>query len=83
MREDATVTSKGQITIPAAVRRKLNVKPGDRLSFRQNADGDFIVEARRGSLADLRGLIKRPGVTSEQIDDWINEARGRKARGKI
>ncbi|RPI81361.1 MAG: AbrB/MazE/SpoVT family DNA-binding domain-containing protein [Planctomycetaceae bacterium] len=33
----ATITSKGQITIPVAIREKLGLKPGDQIEFDENA----------------------------------------------
>jgi len=33
----ATITSKGQITIPVAIREKLGLKPGDQIDFDENA----------------------------------------------
>jgi len=44
----ATITSKGQITLPAAVRRELGLKPGDQVAF---ADGRLIPLPRRDDLA--------------------------------
>jgi AbrB family looped-hinge helix DNA binding protein len=39
----ATVTAKGQITIPKAVREALGVKPGSRVEFRRNAEGNIEI----------------------------------------
>ena len=39
-----TVTSKGQVTIPKPVRDLLGIKPGSAVDFRQNADGDIVLE---------------------------------------
>jgi antitoxin PrlF len=39
----ATVTAKGQITIPKAVREALGVKPGSKVDFRRNADGGIEI----------------------------------------
>ena len=44
----ATITSKGQITVPVAVRRQLGLKPGDQVAF---ADGRLIPLPRRDDLA--------------------------------
>jgi antitoxin PrlF len=53
----ATLTSKGQITIPADVRRSLNVEAGDRVEFVQVEPGRFEVIAANGSVRDLKGMF--------------------------
>jgi AbrB family looped-hinge helix DNA binding protein len=80
MRHEAKITSKGQITLPAALRKLLNLKPGDRVAFNQEPDGRVVLEARTGTLADLRGIVrlKKP-VSSKDIERWIREARGARA----
>ncbi len=42
----STLTSKGQITLPAEIRRKLGLKPGDRLYFDLQDDGLIRVDPR-------------------------------------
>jgi AbrB family looped-hinge helix DNA binding protein len=76
----ATVTSKGQITLPKRIRERLGVKPGDRVSFRERADGSIVVEADTVDLLSLKGVLKprRRGVTLEQMDEAI--ARGAAGR---
>jgi AbrB family looped-hinge helix DNA binding protein len=39
----ATLTSKGQVTIPREVRERLRLDRGDRIAFEPTADGRFIV----------------------------------------
>ena len=39
----ATVTAKGQITIPKAVRQALGVKPGSRVDFQRRENGDIVI----------------------------------------
>ena len=41
----AAVTSKGQITIPVEVRKKLGIKPGDRVRFIEGEHGEYILRA--------------------------------------
>jgi antitoxin PrlF len=76
----ATLTSKGQITLPKQVRDRLGVKPGDRIAFRERADGAIVVEAEAASLLDLFGMLKprKRGVTLEDMEDAI----GRGATGQ-
>ncbi len=56
----ATVTSKGQITIPLAVREKLGVASGDRVEFVELAPGEFALKAATGDVRALKGMVRRP-----------------------
>lgn len=69
----ASITSKGQITIPKEIRDRLGVRTGDRVAFRENEDGTIVVEAETTDLLTLRGVI-RPrarGVTVEDMKDVV------------
>jgi AbrB family looped-hinge helix DNA binding protein len=55
----ATVTSKGQITIPKAVRDLLRVEAGDQVDFSVNERGDVVVRSATADVRELRGLLKR------------------------
>jgi AbrB family looped-hinge helix DNA binding protein len=59
----ATLTSKGQITIPADVRRLLNVQAGDRVEFVQVEPGRFELVAATRSVRELKGLFGKPRGT--------------------
>jgi antitoxin PrlF len=84
----ATLTSKGQITIPADVRRELNVDAGDRVEFVQVEPGRFELVAATRSVRELKGLFGKPArtVSIDEMNRAIAEqgalavARGR-ARG--
>jgi AbrB family looped-hinge helix DNA binding protein len=54
----ATMTSKGQITLPAGLRRKMGWKAGDRLDFAAAADGTVSVRAVDSGIAGLVGIAK-------------------------
>ena len=54
----ATITSKGQTTIPRDVRAAANLKPGDRIHFTVLADGTIIVRVKNRSVRDI--AIKAP-----------------------
>lgn len=58
---DATLTSKGQTTIPKDIRRLMGLKAGDRLSFTLLQDGTLVVRAKTRRLAQLGGLLARKG----------------------
>lgn len=59
----AKITTKGQTTIPQAVRAVLNVKPGDTIAWEVAEDGH--VEVRRVQPADLPYLKAIEGTLSE------------------
>ncbi len=77
----ATMTSKGQITIPAVVRAALGVEAGDRVEFVQVEPGRFEIIAATQSVTALKGLIRKPAgtVTIEAMNEAI-AAHGAKAR---
>lgn len=55
----ATVTSKGQTTIPKSIRAAANLKAGDRIHFTVLADGTIIVRVKNRSIRDIS--FKPPG----------------------
>lgn len=76
----ATLTSKGQITIPKAVRNLLRIDTGDRLDFVVAADGRIYVRAGRVDVRELHGMLKRAGrkpVSLNAMDKAIATARQR------
>lgn len=54
---EATVTSKGQVTIPKPVRDALGLETGDRIEFVNTERGFLVVPAKR-DLRSLRGMFK-------------------------
>lgn len=77
----ATVTSKGQITIPAQVRASLGLDTGDRIEFVDIGNGKFAIMAATQSVRDLKGLIRKPAkpISIEDMNLAI-EAQGAKAK---
>ncbi len=69
----AALTSKGQITIPIEVRKKLGLRPGDRVSFVESRNGEFILKPRNGSIMDLKGIARgeRRAVPIEEMNATI------------
>ena len=59
-----TLTSKGQITIPAAVREALGVGTGDRVEFVELVPGRYEFVATTRSVTDLKGMF---GRTRKQV----------------
>lgn len=74
----ATLTSKGQLTLPKAVRERLKVQTGDSVEFILGEDGDIRVRAGTHDAKDLRGLLHRPGrkpVSLKKMETVIRNAR--------
>jgi antitoxin PrlF len=55
----ATITSKGQITIPLEVRKKLALRAGDQINFFEDEDGKFTFEPKTGSIMEMEGILKK------------------------
>jgi antitoxin PrlF len=76
----ATVTSKGQITIPIEVRNKLGLKAGTRIDFFETEDGKYAFQPKTGSIMDMKGILQKMGYaplghapTIEEMDEAISE----------
>lgn len=77
----ATLTSKGQITIPAPVRAALGLESGSRIEFVETEKGKFLIVPATSSVLDLKGMLRKP-ATPISIED-MNQAiatHGAKAR---
>jgi len=75
----ATVTSKGQITIPKAVRNSLRLRTGDRVEFVVRGRSEALLKTVTRTVDEVFGTLRksnRPRKTVEQM----NEAVARKAR---
>jgi AbrB family looped-hinge helix DNA binding protein len=70
----ATLTSKGQTTIPKEIRDFLGIGPGDKLDFVVESDGRVILRPATLDVRQLRGMLKRSGrkaVTLQEMDKAI------------
>jgi antitoxin PrlF len=71
----SNVTSKGQVTIPAAVRKHLGVGTPDRITFVVEEDGRVALQPAKFTLRELKGIVPAiPGQTTSDFDDQIEEA---------
>ena len=66
---DATLTAKGQTTIPKDIRERLGLAPGDKLVFTALSDGTVVMRAKTRRLLDLAGSLTRPEQPSLGVDD--------------
>jgi len=65
------------VTLPKLVRETLKVKPGDRIDFVLDADGEVRVRAGRFDVRDLKGLLHRAGRRPVSLGT-MNEAIARR-----
>jgi len=75
----ATVTSKGQVTIPVEVRRRLGVKAGDKLRFESQNDGFRVVrDVDENVFEKWRGIGSFPGMGKgrDAIVAYFRDLRG-------
>lgn len=76
----ATITSKGQVTIPVKVRAALGVDAGDRIEFVEVGKGEFNIVAATRSVRELQGMLQRKGrkpVSIEEMNAAIAEGAAR------
>lgn len=78
---DSAVTSKGQATIPKAIRDHLHLRPGDRVKFFIHPDGSVVLLPRI-PVASLRGMIKtdREPVSLDAMTEDAMTGAARRAR---
>jgi antitoxin PrlF len=70
---EAKVTSKGQVTIPADIRKALRLAPGTRLVFTQLSDGSVKIRAKNRSIMELKGMLvprrgKKVSIAEMKVD---------------
>jgi antitoxin PrlF len=72
----ATMTSKGQITIPADVRTRFRLRAGTRVDFIENSAGELVLRPKTGDIRELRGIVKYDGppISLEEMDEAIGRA---------
>ena len=72
----ARMTSKGQVTIPKAVRDRLGLRSGVTLHFWVDPTGRIVVTPLTLGIDDLIGILPKPGrpLTIDEINEAIAEA---------
>ncbi|MDQ6967045.1 MAG: AbrB/MazE/SpoVT family DNA-binding domain-containing protein [Mariprofundaceae bacterium] len=71
----ATLTSKGQVTIPKSVRNRLHLHAGDKIEFIFHENSVEIIPVS-GSVRDLKGMVPRPEkpISLDDMDRVIRES---------
>lgn len=81
-----TISSKGQITVPLDVRRRLGLRPGDRVEFVADAGRTVLCPARGEQNPFLKYAGALPSFGNRrEIKAWIGSLRdepGRERRGR-
>jgi AbrB family looped-hinge helix DNA binding protein len=79
--DESTISSKGQVTVPKAIRMRLHLKAGDRLRFVVERDGTVKLAAATRDITTLRDILPRPkrSATLEQMDVVIRRRAARRA----
>jgi AbrB family looped-hinge helix DNA binding protein len=74
----ARATSKGQITIPAAIRRRFGIEAGTKVEFVEDPDGSLRMVPQTLSARRLRGFFPPPKepLTVEQMDEAVAAGAG-------
>lgn len=79
----ATLTSKGQTTVPRDIRERLGLEPGDQLHFTLLPNGTVVMRAKKRSLAALAGSLHAPGrrpVAHARMTEVVAQAAAERAR---
>lgn len=78
----ATLTSKGQVTIPASVRAALGLDAGSRIEFVEIDQGRFAIIPVTATMQELKGVLRKPArhVTIEDMNEAIASEAAKSAR---
>jgi len=74
----ATLTSKGQMTFPKAIRDKLGLEAGDKLEFTLTDDGKILIIPKKSSVKALKGMLPKPEkpISLEEMEQAIIQGSG-------
>ncbi len=75
MKQEATVTEKGQITIPKVIRDKLGLKKGTKVYFELRGKGAVMLPEVKDPLGELRQLRKEIQFSEKEIQSMIKESK--------
>jgi antitoxin PrlF len=67
--DTATMTSKGQITVPKSVRQHLKLEAGSKVRFVLEEDGTTRIIPLNVSIESLAGILYRPGMKAVSLEE--------------
>lgn len=76
---ETTVTNRGGSTVPAELRDRLDIEPGDKLRWSIEDDGTVVVEVKRqreGTLQDFGPFDSGSPIDSAEVDDLVGAEDG-------
>lgn len=77
----ATLTSKGQITIPKSVRQSLHLETGDRVAFMVHGENEAVIKPVTRTVDQVFGMLHRKGMKPKTVEG-MNAAIKERAKGK-
>lgn len=72
-------TTKGQIVIPAWLRREFHIENGTRAVVQSTPEGILLKPVTKHAIARLRGILKRKGGGKPFAEEWAGHIAGEKA----
>ena len=69
MTTEATLTSKGQTTIPKEIRESLSIQEGDRMTFTLLPNGTVLMRVKNKSALEVGGRLQKKGRKARPIED--------------
>lgn len=75
MADEATMTSKGQVTVPKKVREKLGLEPGSKISFILRGEQAVMMRRSDDPLGDLRKMRREISFGEEEIESMIRKSK--------
>jgi len=79
---ESTISSKGQVTVPKAIRAQLHLQTGDRLRFETLADGSVRIFPATRDVSELRNILPRPKLKAslQELEAAVRRRAASRAR---
>ena len=78
--DSAYVTSKGQLVVPARVRRRFGIKPGTRINFVEDGDRIIFQPVTRAYIHSFRGRFKKKPGEKSVVQEHLKERRAEREK---
>lgn len=75
----ATLTTKGQLVVPKAIREHMSLHAGDRLDFVIKGDGEVVIRPMELDVRELKGMLRKPGRRPVSLEEMGEAVRKRAA----